>query len=142
MVIYNFKPAASPSFVSITDRHSGLISRTVRLGARATLSCSSSATSPRYQWYHNGSEISGAVSSWYTVWSASFSDAGRYKCQVSNLVGTGYGYYQLRVQGMEHAMLCMNIYTAADSMQCCGSECNSNSLSCRKCEVKRTFFPF
>ena len=94
--------AAHPSPVTITD--SGLNSRTVGLGASTRLSCSSPATSPHYQWSHNGSNISSAISSWYTVSSANFSDAGKYTCVVSNLVGTGYGSYQLQVQGMEHAV--------------------------------------
>ena len=106
-----------PSNVQIRD--SGLTSRTVALEANATLYCSSSGTSPSYQWYHNGSYIWGATYSWYSVSFANFSDAGQYLCEVSNTVGTGRRTYQLRVQGMYvWSMSCNMILSIAHTLLC------------------------
>ena len=92
--------AAPPSDVRITD--SGLTSNTVQLRTSTMLRCSASGTAPFvYQWRHNGAIIPAATSSTYRVTSVQFSDAGRYTCTVTNLVGNDRGSYTLNVQGKD-----------------------------------------
>jgi hypothetical protein len=60
----------------------------VTAGASATFSVSANGTSPSYQWYKNGSPISGATGASYTIPSAQASDAGNYTVNVANSAGT------------------------------------------------------
>jgi hypothetical protein len=70
---------------SIISHPSGL---NVTAGASATFSVSANGTSPSYQWYKNGSPISGATGASYTIPSAQASDAGNYTVNVANSAGT------------------------------------------------------
>ena len=70
---------------SIISHPSGL---SVTAGASATFSVSVNGTSPSYQWHKNGSPISGATASSYTIPSAQASDAGNYTVTVFNTAGS------------------------------------------------------
>ena len=70
---------------SIVSQPSGL---KVAAGASATFSVSANGTSPSYQWYKNGSPISGATASSYTIPSAQASDTGSYTVTVLNTEGS------------------------------------------------------
>jgi N-acetylneuraminic acid mutarotase len=70
---------------SIASEPSGL---NVTAGASATFSVSAEGTSPSYQWYKDGSLISGATASSYTIPSAQASDAGNYTVFVYNTAGS------------------------------------------------------
>ena len=48
----------------------------------------SSATTPSYQWKKNGTDISGATSSSYTINNVTASDAATYVCEITNTAGT------------------------------------------------------
>ena len=64
-------------------------SQTVLQGASVTFSASvSQGSSLTYQWKKNGTNISGATSSSYTIASAQTSDAGSYSVQVTNACGS------------------------------------------------------
>jgi hypothetical protein len=63
-------------------------SQNVSLGAVATFSVSANGTSPSYQWSKNGTPISGASESSYTIPNAQASDAGNYTVTVSNSAGS------------------------------------------------------
>jgi PKD repeat protein len=60
----------------------------VTAGASASFSVSAAGTSPSYQWYKNGSPISGATGVSYTIPSAQASDAGNYTVTVFNTAGS------------------------------------------------------
>jgi hypothetical protein len=60
----------------------------VTAGASASFSVSANGTSPSYQWYKNGSPISGATGASYTIPSAQASDAGNYTVTVFNTAGS------------------------------------------------------
>ena len=63
-------------------------SQTVNEGSNVTFSVVATGTAPlSYQWKKNGSNISGATSSSYTISSAKTSDAGSYTVTVSNDAG-------------------------------------------------------
>ena len=70
---------------SIISHPSGL---NVTAGASASFSVSANGTSPSYQWYKNGSPISNATASSYTIASVQASDAGNYTVIVTNSAGT------------------------------------------------------
>lgn len=70
---------------SIVSHPSGL---NVTAGASATFSVSANGTSPSYQWYKDGSPISGATGASYTIPSATASDAGNYTVTVFNTAGS------------------------------------------------------
>ncbi|MBU6170668.1 MAG: immunoglobulin domain-containing protein [Verrucomicrobia bacterium] len=57
-------------------------------GESASFSASADGTSLSYQWYKNGSPISGATASSYTIPNAKASDAGNYTVIVANSAGT------------------------------------------------------
>lgn len=62
---------------------------TVISGAAASMSVVASGTAPlAYQWYLDGSTISGANAATYTLPSASTRDAGSYTCVISNSAGS------------------------------------------------------
>lgn len=64
-------------------------SQTVPPGGSATFSVSASGTAPlHYQWQKADSDISGATANSYTVSPAAESDAGSYRCVVTNDYGT------------------------------------------------------
>jgi sugar lactone lactonase YvrE/ketopantoate hydroxymethyltransferase len=63
-------------------------SQTISQGQPVTLSVTASGVSNTYQWYLNGTAISGATSSSYTISSASTSSAGTYTVAVTNGAGT------------------------------------------------------
>ncbi len=48
----------------------------------------SSSTTPNYQWKKNGTNITGATSSSYTISGVTAADAGSYVCEISNSAGT------------------------------------------------------
>jgi hypothetical protein len=60
----------------------------VTAGASATFSVSANGTSPSYQWYKDGSAISGATGASHTISNAQASDAGSYSVLVSNSAGS------------------------------------------------------
>jgi len=71
---------------SITTQPS---SQTKTLGQSVTFTVAASGTTPlSYQWRKNGSNISGATSSSYTISYVKTSDAGNYDCVVSNTCGS------------------------------------------------------
>jgi hypothetical protein len=70
---------------SIISHPSGL---NVTAGASATFSVSANGTSPSYQWYKDGSAISGATGASHTISNAQASDAGSYSVLVSNSAGS------------------------------------------------------
>jgi hypothetical protein len=57
-------------------------------GQMASFSVAASGTSPSYQWRKNGSNISGATSSTYTIPSVGVGDAANYNCVVTNACGS------------------------------------------------------
>jgi len=69
---------AGPTFVSVPT------SQTVSAGALVTLSAAATGTDLTYQWMLNGSPISGATSSTYSIPAAGALDAGSYVVVVSN----------------------------------------------------------
>jgi hypothetical protein len=76
-------PVVTPP--SIVSQPSGL---SVTAGASATFSVSANGTSPSYQWYKDGSPISGATGATYAISSTQVSDAGSYTVTVSNTAGS------------------------------------------------------
>jgi len=67
----------------------GAATATVVTGGAVTLSVSVSGTPPfSYQWYKNGSAISGAVAADYTIGAAQPTDAGEYYVVVGNPAGS------------------------------------------------------
>ena len=58
------------------------------VGSSATFSVSAGGGAPfSYQWQKGGTNISGALAATYTISSVALSDAGNYRCRVSNAVG-------------------------------------------------------
>lgn len=84
---FGFVPPPPPVVTtpSITSQPSGL---NVTAGASATFSVSANGTSPSYQWYKNGSAISGATGASHTISNAQASDAGNYTVTVFNTAGS------------------------------------------------------
>ncbi|MFN6094112.1 MAG: immunoglobulin domain-containing protein [Verrucomicrobiota bacterium] len=84
---FGYVPPPPPVVItpSITSHPASL---NVTAGASATFSVSANGTSPSYQWYKNGSPISGATASSYTIPNAKTSDAGNYTVIVANSSGT------------------------------------------------------
>ena len=74
-------PDSTPSIVSQPS------SLNVNVGANATFSISANGTNLSYQWYKNGSAISGATASSYNIPKAQASDAGNYTVTVFNSAG-------------------------------------------------------
>ncbi len=65
------------------------LSQTKIVGQSVTFCVAASGSAPLgYQWRKNGSNISGANSSCYTIQSVNSSDAGSYSCVVTNSCGT------------------------------------------------------
>src|SRR4051812_27967658 len=61
----------------------------VAVGQAAKLTVTASGTAPfTYQWYKNGSAISGATSSAYSLSSVATADAGTYQAKVANSAGS------------------------------------------------------
>lgn len=77
------KPAPAPSTaVSITKQPA---SQMVTAGSKATMSVTAAGTGPiSYQWYFNGSAISGATSNTLTIASVSNANSGSYRVVVRN----------------------------------------------------------
>src|SRR3954468_1701301 len=64
-------------------------STSLSIGQTAKLTVTASGTAPfSYQWYKNGSAISGATSSAYTLSSVATVDAGTYQAKVANSAGS------------------------------------------------------
>ncbi|HRT19032.1 MAG TPA: PKD domain-containing protein, partial [Candidatus Hydrogenedentes bacterium] len=64
-------------------------SLTVTAGSSASFSVAANGTAPlSYQWKKNGTDISGATSSAYSIASAQTADSGSYACVVSNMAGS------------------------------------------------------
>lgn len=65
------------------------VSKTVTVGSSVTFTAAASGTpSPTYQWRKNGSNISGATSSSYTISNVQTSSAGTYTVVASNSAGS------------------------------------------------------
>lgn len=64
------------------------ISQSVLLGADVTFSVGATGVGPVYQWRLNGTNISGATASSYTISGVSAVQAGSYSVVISNLAGT------------------------------------------------------
>jgi hypothetical protein len=62
-------------------------------GSNFTMSVSVGGENNRYQWKKNGSVISGATDTSYTISSAEIGDAGSYICEITNTVATGLTLY-------------------------------------------------
>ena len=61
------------------------ISQMLNEGASASLGVTATGTAPiTYQWYYNGSAISGATSNQYALNSTTIADSGKYYCLVKN----------------------------------------------------------
>ena len=58
------------------------------IGDSFTVSVSIGGLSNKYQWYKNGTLISGATATSYTIPSVKFGDAGDYTCKITNTVAT------------------------------------------------------
>jgi sugar lactone lactonase YvrE len=66
-----------------------LSAETVAQGARVTLTVSAEGSQPfNYQWFKDGTSISGATSSSFTIAAATAGDKGTYTATVSNSVGS------------------------------------------------------
>jgi hypothetical protein len=63
-------------------------SQSVNTNSTVTLSVSAAGTSPTYQWYLNGTAISGATTASYTITNAVASNAGSYTVVITNSAGT------------------------------------------------------
>lgn len=59
----------------------------VTLGGSTTLTVEVAGVSPEYQWQKDGSDLDGTESSELLLTQLNFSDAGKYRCVVSNSVG-------------------------------------------------------
>ena len=81
-------PPPPPPVVTAPSITSQPASVSVTAGASASFSVSAAGTSPSYQWYKNGSPISGATGVSYTIPSAQASDAGNYTVTVFNTAGS------------------------------------------------------
>jgi sugar lactone lactonase YvrE len=78
--------AITPSTPAITAQPQ---SQTVTAGSGASFSVVVTASpAPTYQWFFNGSAISGATGSSYSLASAQSSNAGNYTVTITNLVGS------------------------------------------------------
>lgn len=77
--------AVSTSAPTITTQPSNL---SVSTGGTAVFSVNASNTPITYQWYFNGSPISGATTATYTIGTVASSNAGNYSVVVGNTVGT------------------------------------------------------
>lgn len=78
------------------------VSQTVSVGGTATFSVVAQGTNLSYQWYKDGAPITGATLATYTKASVGTTDAGAYKCRVTNWKGYAnrYSYEaQLTVNG-------------------------------------------
>jgi len=65
------------------------ISTSALLGGSASVSVTATGTAPlTYQWYRNGTAITGATGSFYLLTSALFTDAGSYTVTVTNQFGS------------------------------------------------------
>ena len=84
--VYRVQNTANQAPV-ITDQPDSL---TVSVGSPASFSVTASgAATLTYQWQRNGTNISGATSSTYTLGAAQLADDGaRFRCRVSNSLGT------------------------------------------------------
>lgn len=63
------------------------VDRTVTEGKSVTLTCRAEGSSVTYQWYHNDELLAGRTQESLTIASASFADAGEYRCSVSSDCG-------------------------------------------------------
>lgn len=66
------------------------VNKTVTEGGSVTFSVSTTGSDIRYQWYKYDSTINGATSPSYSISNATSSDAGSYRCVVSNSYGSVY----------------------------------------------------
>ena len=83
-------PARADTAPVITSAPS---SQTVNLGVGATFSVTATGTAPlAYQWYKNGTAISGATAASYAIASVQASDAATYTVAVTNGAGTARTY--------------------------------------------------
>ncbi len=82
-IIVSAPAAGSPSFTTQPQ------SQTVSIGASVVFSSAATGTpSPSYQWKKNGTAISGATNSSYSISSVQASDAGSYTVVASNSAGS------------------------------------------------------
>jgi hypothetical protein len=93
-VVSNAAGSATSTVATITVRVAPSIttqplSQTINPGAALNLSVAASGTAPlAYQWFKNGSSVSGAISANIQIASAQSSDSGNYFAVVSNAAGT------------------------------------------------------
>ncbi|HLP02019.1 MAG TPA: immunoglobulin domain-containing protein [Opitutaceae bacterium] len=78
-------PAVIVAAPSITTQPASL---SVTVGTSATFSVSATGESLSYQWYKDGSALSGATAATYTITSAATTAAGSYKVSVINSAGS------------------------------------------------------
>jgi len=88
---------AEPATAGAINSQSGLIppiitgqpaNRTVPLNGGASFTVIAEGTSPlSYQWQHAGTNLPGAIDATFTVANAQLSDAGLYRCIVTNVAG-------------------------------------------------------
>jgi len=84
-----FIPLLSFLFTFLLSSSRVLASTSISIGQTAKLSVTASGTAPfSYQWYKDGTAISGATSSTYTVGAVDALDAGTYQAKVTNSAGS------------------------------------------------------
>src|SRR3954468_18348392 len=84
-----FIPFLSTLLTFLLSSNDVLASTSVSIGQAAKLTVTASGTAPfSYQWYKNGSAISGATSSAYTLTTIDTGDAGTYQAKVANSAGS------------------------------------------------------
>jgi len=113
----------------------------VALGKSFTLQVSASGTpSPSYQWFKNGTAISNATASSYSVGAATTSNAGSYTVRVSNSVGSVTS--SPATVTVTAALTIKNAYpsygtvTSTPSGINCGSACTANFVANSKVTLK------